>query len=191
VKEESFPKYARLLICLLFLLQCPLALGAQGEDFPVGSELPPLALPAPDSPDAREYLGLKTMGQFKLSDIDSKIVLIEFMSAMCPVCHATAPLVNKLYRVIEGDSGLAKNVKIIGIAVGNNYRQLDAYKKNFKVPFPILPDDGYAVTGPMGGVDTPTMIVATKSGKVLSSHRGVIEDFDGYLKELREIVKKQ
>ena len=191
MKKESFPKYAQLLICLLFLLQSPLAYGEQGEDFPAGSELPQMALPAPDSPETQKYLGLKTMGPFKLSDINSKVVLIEFLSAMCPRCHATAPLVNKLYKVIEGDSGLAKNVKMIGIAVGNNYRQLDAYKKNFKVPFPILPDDGYEVTGPMGGVDTPTMILATKDGKVLSSHRGGIEDFDGYLKELREIVKKQ
>lgn len=191
MKQKPFPKYFRLLICVALVLQCTAAFGAQSEDFPVGSELPKFALPAPDSQEAQKYLGLKTMDSFGLSDIGTKCVLIEFLSAMCPHCHANAPAVNRLYKVIQGDSALAKNVKLIGIAVGNDNKQMEAFKKNFKVPFPIFPDAGYAVTGPMGGVDTPTMVLTTKDGKVLTSHIGVIEDFDGYLKELREIVKKQ
>ena len=39
--------------------------------------------------------------------------------------------------------------------------------------------------------ETPTMVLVTHSGKVLWSHSGVIEDFDGLLKDLRENLKKQ
>jgi peroxiredoxin len=191
MKKRPFPKYFRLLICIALVLQCTVALSAQSEDFPAGSQLPKFALPAPDSQEAQKYLGLKTMDSFGLSDVGATCVLIEFLSALCPHCHANAPVVNRLYKVIQGDSALARNVKLIGIAVGNDEKQMEAFKKNFKVTFPIFPDAGYSVTGPMGGVDTPTMVLATKDGKVLSSHIGVIEDFDGYLKELREIVKKQ
>jgi len=35
------------------------------------------------------------------------------------------------------------------------------------------------------------MVLVTNSGKILSSHGGVIRDFDGYLKQLREFHKKQ
>ena len=43
----------------------------------------------------------------------------------------------------------------------------------------------------MGVKETPTMVLVTNSGKVLASHGGVIEDFDGLLKELRENHKTQ
>jgi thiol-disulfide isomerase/thioredoxin len=153
--------------------------------------VPSFPLPAPDSAQALKYLGLKTKDPFTLSDLGAKMVLIEFLSALCPICHATAPLINRLYKVIQGDPGLAKDLKVIGIAVGNDRKQMEAYQKNFKVPFPIFPDEGYSLTGPMGGVATPTLILATKSGKVLSLHQGGIQDLDGYLKDLRETIKKQ
>jgi len=35
------------------------------------------------------------------------------------------------------------------------------------------------------------MVATTPGGKVLWSHGGLIKDFDGLLKELREIQKKQ
>ena len=35
------------------------------------------------------------------------------------------------------------------------------------------------------------MVLVTNSGKVLTSHSGVIQDFDGLLKDLRENHKKQ
>ena len=38
---------------------------------------------------------------------------------------------------------------------------------------------------------TPPTVLVAHSGKVLWSHIGVIEDFDGLLKDLRENLKKQ
>ena len=83
------------------------------------------------------------------------------------------------------------DVKFIGIAIATEKPQLEAYMKNFKVPFPMFLDDTSAISASMEGVETPTtMLIATGSGKVLASHVGVITDFDGFLKELRAIHKK-
>jgi len=43
----------------------------------------------------------------------------------------------------------------------------------------------------VGVMETPTMVLVTHSGKVLASHSGVIQDFDGLLKDLRENHKTQ
>ncbi|MEN6441177.1 MAG: TlpA disulfide reductase family protein [Syntrophobacter sp.] len=177
-----------LFLPLLLALQCPLAYGAQGsEELPAAK----FTLPAPDSAQVQKVLGLKSMEPFPVSSISGKVVVIEFFSALCPQCHANAPTINKINKVITEDSTLA-DVKLIGVAIGTDKSQLDAYRKNFKVTFPVFLDENYAISASMDGVETPTtMIVATSSGKVLSSHKGVIKDSDGFLKELRAFQKKQ
>jgi hypothetical protein len=76
--RKSFP----LLAFLLFLVQVHAVYGAEGEVFPVGSQLPSFTVGVPESAEVQKYLGLKGMDPFKVSDIGAKIVVIEFMSAM-------------------------------------------------------------------------------------------------------------
>jgi hypothetical protein len=64
---------------LLFLTTATFA--SDSDTFPVGSQLPRPPLGAPDSPDAQTYLGLKSCDPFTISDIGSKLVLIEFIGA--------------------------------------------------------------------------------------------------------------
>lgn len=188
--KRRFSRCYALLIFLPLLLafQCPLAFGAQGpEELPAAK----FTLPAPDSAQVQKQLGLKSMEPFTVSNIGGKIVVIEFFSALCPQCHVNAPVINKINKVVTEDSSLA-DVKMIGIAIGTDKTQLEAYKKNFKVAFPLFRDENFAISAAMDGVETPTtMIIATGSGKVLSSHKGVIKDPDGFLKELRAFQKKQ
>ncbi len=148
-------------------------------------------LPAPDSAQAQKYLGLKAMEPFKVNDIKAKLVVIEFMSALCPHCHAYAPIMNNIYQTIKGDSRLA-DVKVIAIASGNGKAEVEAYKKKFRTPFPILLDEDMAISASMDGVPTPTtMIVSTEDAKVLYIHTGVIEDPDRFIKQLRTLHKKK
>jgi thiol-disulfide isomerase/thioredoxin len=192
MRQKHFLKSLQLLTLLLFFLQCYAVHGAQDEQFASGSQLPSFTIPAPDSAQAQKYLGLASAEPFTISQIGAKIVMIEFFSALCPHCQTNAPVVNRLYKAIQDDARLAKDVKIIGIAIGNNKKQVDAFKKTYKVPFPLFLDEQYGISGPLGGVDTPTMLVlATGSSKVLACHLGVITDFDGFVKQLREICKKQ
>ncbi len=186
MKKKSFTKYFQTFICLLFSLQCHAACcAAFPEDVP-----PQITIPAPESPQAQRYLGLKEMEPFALSKVNAKIIIIVFFNALCPHCHANASIVNKLYNVIQDDERL-RDVKVIGIAVGSDKSQVDAFRKNFKVPFPLFIDVDLAISAAMGGVDTPTTIVLTTSnGKVLAGHIGVIKDFEGFLKELRTIHEK-
>jgi hypothetical protein len=93
--------------------------------------------------------------------------------------------------VVQEDPSLSKDVKILGIAIGNDKAQVDAFKKNSKAPFPIFPDDKLAIAEVVELSGTPTMVLVSTNGTTLSCHRGPIKDFDGFLKELREIHKTQ
>lgn len=180
-----------LLICILCAAPCYSVYGSQGQPYLAGSQLPRFTLPAPDSQQTLRYLGLKTMDPFAISQIGAKLVLIEFVNALCPHCHANAPIVNRLYQVIEKDPALARDVRIIGICVGNGKTQTGAFKKSFKVLFPVLPDENLAIAQAVQLKKTPTMVLVTRSGKVLWSLSGEIKDFDGVLKDLRENHEKQ
>jgi len=93
--------------------------------------------------------------------------------------------------VIQEDADLKKDVKVIGLGVGNTPKQLEAFKTKFRVQFPLFPEQTGEIHSAIGAPPTPAMIVATPAGKVLMTHGGVIKDFDALLKEIRELHKKQ
>lgn len=67
------------IIGLLLLFQATFAFAAESYRFPVGSQLPLPTLGATDSPDEQRYLGLKSGEPFGISQIASRLVLIEFI----------------------------------------------------------------------------------------------------------------
>jgi hypothetical protein len=69
------------LTCLLFILLCCSISDSPAEGFAPGTQLPQFTLPAPDSPQTQSYLGLKAMEPFSISDVRSKVVIVEFLSA--------------------------------------------------------------------------------------------------------------
>jgi peroxiredoxin len=102
-----------------------------------------------------------------------------------------APIVNRLYNAIKEDPALSKDIKMLGVAVGNDDKQIAVYKKQFRVSFPVVPDKKLEVFKTLGVPGTPYLIMTNKEGKVLMSHGGVIEDLDQMLKDIREIHKQQ
>ena len=75
-----FIRFFQLTGLLLALLCCSVSSSLADMLVP-GSQLPQFTLPAPDSPQVQSYLGLKTMEPFSLSDVRSKLVVVEFLSA--------------------------------------------------------------------------------------------------------------
>jgi peroxiredoxin len=101
-----------------------------------------------------------------------------------------APVVNRLYTTMQDDPVLKKDVKVMGIGVGNKDKQLEAFKKSRRVQFPLIADEEGEAWTALGSAATPSMVIATPAGKVLASHVGPIKDFDAFLKEIKELHKK-
>lgn len=107
------------------------------------------------------------------------------------MCQKAAPSLNKLFVAIKEDSSLNSDIRVFGVAVGDELKQITAFKKQFRVFFPVVPDTDGDVYGDLGIPGVPFTVVTNKEGKVLMTHSGVIEDLDKMLKEIRELHKQQ
>lgn len=178
-----------LVVCFLLSILFSPAYGAKA--IPPGTKLAEFAMDVPESAEAREYLGLKEGKTFTLSQISGKLVLVEFYSMYCPVCQRQAPRTNKLYKFIQDDPTLSKDIKVIGVGLTNKQKEIDIYRKTFRVKFPLFADPIKAIADKTGIKDIPMTLLVDKNGKVLLSHLGVVEKMDAFMKEIREIHKKQ
>ncbi len=152
-----------------------------------GSVLPELTLPAPASPEKKDYLGIGQQESFTLDQVSGNLLILEVLSALCPECHKSAPVMNRLYNVIAGDPDLSKDIRMLGIATGNSERQLNAYVEKYQVKFPIIADPDETVDRKLGGAGTPTLMVVDNSSKIRYIHQGRVEDLDSLLEIIRAI----
>ncbi len=144
-----------------------------------------------DDAEARQYLELKNLSSFDISQIPAKLILIEVFSFYCPICHKQAPIANKLYKYIQQDPKLRKDIKMIAIGAGNTPKEIEVYKANFRVPFPLFSDADFQIHKKIGEPRTPFTILVTNKGKVLLTHQGVIEDLDEFIQKITKFHAQQ
>ena len=179
-------KLSRIPVMLLFLLclsSYPLP-APFAQDTPAeGDMFPDLKLPLPPKMQEREYLKIDR-GPFLLSQIDSKILIVEIFSIYCPICQKEAPTVNWLFRAISANPEIESRVKVLAIGAGNSSYEIDAFRNLFKVKFPLIPDGDFTVHKILGEVRTPYFFVLLKKPtgmKVVYSKEGGIEDAEAFL----------
>jgi thiol-disulfide isomerase/thioredoxin len=173
--------------------------GKPGKTLAPGDVLPVLhidsELPALD----RHYLGLRSglwgfvaKTRHTVQDITADIVLIEFMNIYCTSCQAQAPILNALFAAVDRDDGLQGKVRFIGIGAGNNRMEVDRFRADKDVRFPLVPDADFAnynAVGDPGG--TPFTVIARKKLDelvVVSTHMGLIKDAEYLLQHLRDAL---
>ncbi len=152
-KMKGIPISVATIVISLALLHC-LAFGSKLPP-EKGGVLPEIKIPVPVNAADRSYLGLKSIGFFKIPQIKAKIVIIEIFSMYCPYCQKEAPEINRLYSIIEGNPDLKDKIKLIGIGAGNSSFEVEVFKKKYNVPFPLIPDEDFSIHKCIGEVRTP------------------------------------
>jgi hypothetical protein len=172
-------------ICLTgAILSCP----AMAVELPKkGDSLAAFELQSPAAEKDRIYLGI-TKPVFRLSDVRSKLLLLEIIGVYCPVCYRQAPIFNNLYNRIE-KSSLKGKVKMLALAAGGNQAEIQYLNEQKQYSFPIAPDPSFDVHKLLGEPRTPFTLLLSPEGKVLYTHLGVIEDLDAFWKTITELTR--
>jgi len=122
--------------------------------------LPAFELPVPESSVDRAYLGLSGTGSFTPAQVHGRVLIIEVFDFYCPHCQAVAPLMDEVYRQIEGSESLRGKIKIIGIGIGDTTDEVRRFKEKYRVPFPLFADRDRRASGGLVFLGTPTFIAA-------------------------------
>ena len=100
-------------------------------------------------------------------------------------------MVNRAYNLFKEDKKLSKDIKVIGRRIGVQPEDLPAYKKAFKVEFPLFTDPKKELQKLLKVQAVPLAVLLDKNGKVLMSHSGAIGNFDTFVGEIRKYHKAQ
>ncbi len=150
-----------------------------------GGRLPPIKLPIPKDPGEKKYLGLSGSGFFRVPQIKADVVIIEIFSMYCTQCQKIAPGIDELYHLIGNDVRLKDKIKMIGIGAGNSRHEVEVFKKTFRTPFPLFPDDDFTIHEALGNVRSPYFIAIkiNKNGthEVIHSELDSFKDADTFL----------
>lgn len=151
-------------IVFIFFVLCTNATAMQASDnaashpLPVGSLMPDLLLRGELSPEHVKHLGLKGPAPRRLSEIKAETIILVAFSMYCPHCQREAPALNELHALIES-RGLADNVKLIGVGIGNSDFEVQVFRDKYATTFPLFSDPDFTVNKEIGEVGTPFFYV--------------------------------
>ena len=125
---------------------------------------------------------LKTLDGRKLGPADFKgqVVVFDFWATWCGPCHIQARILEPIHRDFHG-----KGVQFLAANVGEDEATVRGFVKDKPFPYPVLLDEESKVSGNLGVVALPTLMVIDKKGKVSFLQAGVV---DG--PSLRKVLKE-
>jgi len=181
------------LLTFLFLLWLPSLPCAAAGSIGVGDDFPEVALPAPTSATDRSYLGLGDAASFSASQVGGAMLLVELLNVHCPHCQMQTASYNELFRLIEANPASRGRIRMLGIAVGNVPAEVASFRDRYQVPFPVIPDPGFAAWRAIGGSATPLSIYVRQTapgspGVVAETHLGLNTHYQQILGRLQELA---
>ncbi|MDO9210060.1 MAG: hypothetical protein Q7V48_04845 [Deltaproteobacteria bacterium] len=198
-KSENF-LVALLIAAVIAISSIPAWTLEKGRIITPGDFFPEYSFPMTLAKNDAEYLGLpqKFFGlikgdSFSLKDIKADLILVEYLNKYCFSCQLQAPVMNQVFSMVEKTSHLKGKVKFIGIGAGNNQREVDSFKAEKQIFFPIIPDSkfsAYEAIGDPGATPFMLLVRKTDSGLLVAHTKvGLTKDPEKILKEINDSLK--
>jgi len=153
--------------------------------WPTGARFPDIALgvPSPDAgwtggpdvampehaPEAPEGLPAH------LSDLRGQVFIVNMYSWFCAPCQEEAPALRALHALMASvrNGELAGRVRLVGIAAGDDWNLVQAFRQRHGLTFPLFADPELALHAQLGGLPVPFTWVLrreTDGFRVLFTH---------------------
>jgi len=191
--------YCSLLIVSLFFALIAFSTPSLARVLEPGDTFPLIYLDQPSTPEGMAYLGLsdkltpaRKSQKIAISDINTDLVVVEFMNRYCPSCQAQVPIMNRVFELIQRKPDLKNKVKLIGIGSGNNDEELKDFRTEQEIPFPLFQDSEFIAYDAIGEPEgTPFTIMVRRVNNrfvVLSTHLGRISSAEDLVKEIQDAL---
>jgi thiol-disulfide isomerase/thioredoxin len=134
------------------------------------------ALAGKDAPDVSFSMVANAPAEgakVSLGDLRGHAVLLDFWASWCGPCRHEIPIVQGIARRY-GDQGLS----VIGVNTSDEAGNAAPFAKQLHLTFPIAYDEGQRVAAAFGVEGLPTLVVISKTGKVLAVRSGETSDSD-------------
>jgi thiol-disulfide isomerase/thioredoxin len=142
----------------------------------------------------KAYLGIKKKSTFSLNDINSLFILVDLTNTYCVSCKKNIKIFNEVYKKTRADKKIKEKIKVIGIAIGNNQREVEHFKNEHAIQYPIVIDPEFTVHKALGEPRVPyTMFIRRDAeGKeiIFKIHKGIFESADKLVDELKVLCSE-
>lgn len=152
-------------LCFFSLFYCLFSSNSSaGQDIAVkaGDRFPNIQITGAFTLEDKKYLGLSDRKVHSLSCIRAGFILVNCFSIYCPVCQARAVKFNQLHDLVQRDNFISRNMKMIGIGMGNNSKELAYFKKYFNISYPLIPDSDFKIHKALKETRTPLVVIIDK-----------------------------
>jgi cytochrome c biogenesis protein CcmG/thiol:disulfide interchange protein DsbE len=111
------------------------------------------------------------------SAFKGQVVIVDFWATWCAPCRKSFPAYQGLVDEFSG------KLTVIGVSVDDDAAGIEKFRSETGVKFPLVWDEGQAVSGSYKPGTMPTSFVLDKSGIVVAIHEGFHEGDEATLRE--------
>lgn len=130
--------------------------------------------------DALAENGAPAPATLDLDALKGHPVILDFWATWCGPCQAESPIVNTIAQRYK-DKGLA----VVGVNTSDEDGLAEHFARKKGLKFPMVYDEGNTVARAYGVSSLPTLVVISKTGRIVAVRRGVTSD-----SALDEIVRR-
>ncbi len=105
------------------------------------------------------------------ADFRGKVVLADFWATWCGPCHLQAEILHRVQAQYP-----RSDVQFLAIDVGEDEKTVRDFVASRPVPYPVLLDEEEKVSGDLGVVGFPTLLIIDRQGEVSYLRPGLVAE---------------
>jgi thiol-disulfide isomerase/thioredoxin len=169
-KKNPFDSTTIGIVCLLLLAMVLIPKFVGGKTRMSGKDAPEFSVDL--VLNAAAVGSTQVPNKVSLSELRGKAVVVVFWATWCGPCREEAPMINKLAERYQG-----KDVVILGVNT-DDARKAQLFATQIHLVYPIAFDTSGAASNAYDVTAFPTLVVVSKTGKVIAIRTGVTSASD-------------